>query len=177
MKFELPRTTASFGVYNRREEKNKGSAFDLPFQVTVSAEIIGMLAPAQAEEGVEDTSETLIDELFSEEGYVKRPALNPLSINRKPEGATVTIWDFEHPDDQDSEPLELQPCRLTTLKAEMQSPHQVVLSGKIQYSQYTDDQLVRIDHICDKTFDLAITVEQVDLFEGESQENNEGSEE
>ena len=89
--FKLPRTTATFGVYNRREEKNKGSAFDLPFQVTVSAEIIDMLAPAQDEDGdiQEDGYSGLVEELFSEEGYVKRPALNPLAIHRKPEGATA----------------------------------------------------------------------------------------
>lgn len=166
MKFELPRTTASFGVYNPREEKNKGPAFDLPFEVTVGADVLSMLLPAQEEdpaEGEENVvqigaEDRLIGELYSEEGYVRRPAISPLHINRKPEGVTVTIWD------DNDEPLVLQPCRFTTLQAALQSPHQVVLKGKIQHSEYNDDELVRINALMNSTHDIAWEVEQQDLF-------------
>lgn len=173
MQFELERTTAKFGVFNPREEKNKGNAFDLPFSVTVDQHILAMLAPTGDDE---DTDEALADVMFSNEGYVSRPSLNPLHINRKPEGATIQIWDQEDFGD----PLELKPCNLTTLKAELQSPHQVVLSGKIQHSQYNDNELIRINALMNKSFDLAITIEQTDLFEdpeteaeGEDQETQE----
>ncbi len=43
MKFELTRTTATFGVYNPREEKNKGPACDIPFEVTVGADLLSMV--------------------------------------------------------------------------------------------------------------------------------------
>jgi len=170
MRFELSRTTASFGVYNPRVEKNKGPACDLPFEVTVGADLLSMLVPAQEEdqgEGAENvvtlpTEDRLVAELYSEEGYVRRPAISPLHINRKPEGVTVTIWD-EH--EEDGSPLILKPCRFTTIQAELKSPHQVVLSGKVQYSLYTDEELVRINALMDTTHDIAWEVEQSDLFE------------
>lgn len=170
MRFELSRTTASFGVYNPRVEKNKGPACDLPFEVTVGADLLSMLLPAQEEDHGDApenvvtlvTEDRLVAELYSEEGYVRRPAISPLHINRKPEGATVTIWD-EH--EEDGSPLVLKPCRFTTIQAALQSPHQVVLSGKIQYSLYTDEELVRINALMDTTHDIAWVVEQSDLFE------------
>jgi hypothetical protein len=170
MKFELTRTTATFGVYNPREEKNKGPACDIPFEVTVGADLLSMLVPAQEElpeEGAENvvtlpTEDRLVAELYSEEGYVRRPAISPLHINRKPEGVTVKIWDQEAPD---ADPLVLQPCRFTTLQAELQSPHQIVLTGKIQHSKYSDSELVRISHLMNSTHDISWEIEQGDMFE------------
>lgn len=173
MQFKLERTTAKFGVFNPREEKNKGNAFDLPFSVTVNSNILAMLAPTVDSDAGD---ESLINELFSPEGHVSRPALNPLTINRKPEGAVVKIWDQEDFGD----PLELKPCNLTTLKAELQTPNQVVLSGKIQHSQYNDNELIRINALMNKSFDLYILVEQSDLFDNpdtESEEETKDSEE
>jgi hypothetical protein len=173
MQFELERTTAKFGIFNPREEKNKGNAFDLPFSVTLGAEILAMLAPTT---DAESNDEDLAQELFTKEGHVSRHSINPIHINRKPEGAVVKIWDQE----DFGEPLELKPCTLTTLKAELQTPHHVVLTGKVQYSQYNDNELIRINALMNKSFDLAIHIEQTDLFEnpeGESEEEAEGSEE
>ena len=173
MQFELTRTTAKFGVFNPREEKNKGNAFDLPFSVTLNSDILAMLAPTT---DVDGTDEDLAKELFTEEGQVARPSINPIHINRKPEGAVVKIWDQEDFGDA----LELKPCNLKSLKAELQTPHHVVLTGQIQYSQYTDNELIRINALMTKSFDLAIHIEQSDLFEnpeGESEEKTEGSEE
>jgi hypothetical protein len=175
MKFELTRTTATFGVYNPREEKNKGPACDIPFEVTVGADLLSMLVPAQEQEpgeGAENvvslvTEDRLVAELYSEEGYVRRPAISPLHINRKPEGVMVKIWDQEAPE---AEPLILQPCRFTTLQAALQSPHQIVLTGKIQYSGYTDSELVRINALMNSTHDLAWEIEQQDMFEETSVE-------
>lgn len=158
IQFQLERTTAKFGVFNPREEKNKGAAFDLPFSVTVPASILSMLIPSTDEYG-DDTS--IINELFTEEGHISRPAINPITINRKPEGATVKIWDQEN----FGRPLDLTPCNLTTLKAELQTPHQVILSGKIQHSKYNDQELIRINALMNKSFDLSITIKQTDLFE------------
>jgi len=173
MQFELERTTAKFGVFNPREEKNKGNAFDLPFSVTLGADILAMLAPTT---DVESNDEDLAQELFTKEGQVSRQSINPIHINRKPEGAVVKIWDQE----DFGEPLELKPCTLTTLKAELQTPHHVVLTGKVQYSQYNDNELIRINALMNKSFDLAIHIEQTDLFENpetESEEDAEDSEE
>ena len=173
MQFELTRTTAKFGVFNPREEKNKGNAFDLPFSVTLSADILAMLAPTN---DVDGHDENLAQELFTEEGHVARPSINPIHINRKPEGAIVKIWDQE----DFAEPLELKPCNLKSLKAELQTPHHVVLTGQVQYSQYTDNELIRINALMNKSFDLEITIEQSDLFEDtktESQEEDEDSKE
>ena len=117
--------------------------------------------------------DSLAAELYSEEGHVSRPALNPLSINRKPEGAAVTIWDQE----DFGEPLVLDPCNLTKLKAELKTPHQVVLTGTIQHSQYNDNELVRINALMNKSFDLAIEVEQSDLFDDPKTESKEKAEE
>jgi hypothetical protein len=158
MQFELTRTTAKFGVFNPREEKNKGNAFDLPFSVTVSSDILAMLAPTSDPDS--DDSD-LAQELFSDEGHVSRPSLNPIHINRKPEGATVTIYDQE----DFGNPLLLIPCNLKSLKAELQTPNQVVLTGLIQHSQYNDNELVRINALMNKSFDLEIVVEQTDLFD------------
>ena len=58
--------------------------------------------------------------------------------------------------------------------------HHVVLTGLIQYSQYSDAELIRINAIMNKSFDLEIVIEQSDLFEnteGESEEEAEDSEE
>jgi hypothetical protein len=172
MQFELTRTTAKFGVFNPREEKNKGMAMDVPFTVTMGSEILSMLAPTIDPDSDDDD---LSLQLFSEEGHVARPSINPLHINRKPEGAIVTIWDKE----DFSKPLTLSPCTLTTLKAELQTPNQVVLSGKFQYAQYNDKELCRINALTNKSFDLAIIIEQTDLFEspeGESEEKAQDSE-
>ncbi len=158
MKFELTRTTAKFGVFNPREEKNKGNAFDLPFSVTLGSNILAMLAPTN---DVEGDDEGLSAQLFNDQGHVARPSINPIHVNRKPEGAIVKIWDQE----DFADPLELKPCNLTTLKAELQTPNQVVLTGKIQYSQYTDPELIRINALMNKSFDLEIFIEQSDLFE------------
>lgn len=166
MQFELTRTTAKFGVFNPREEKNKGNAFDLPFSVTLSSDVLAMLAPTTDVDGKDDG---LIEQLFTEEGQVARPSINPIHINRKPEGAIVKIWDQE----DFGEALELKPCNLTTLKAELQTPHHVVLTGKIQYSQYTDPELIRINALMNKSFDLEIMIEQSDLFEDPQTESKE----
>ena len=155
--FHLERTTANFGVFNPREEKNKGAAFDLPFSVTVPASILAMLIPS-IDEFQDDAA--IIDELFSAEGHVTRPALNPIAINRKPEGATVTIWDQE----KFAKPMVLTPCNLNKLKVELQTPHQVVLTGQIQHSKYNDKELVRINALMNKAFDIEIKIEQMDLF-------------
>ncbi len=165
MKFDLKRTTAKFGVFNPREEKNKGNAFDLPFSVTLGSEVLAMLAPTTDHEGAD---EDLAVELFSSDGHVSRPSINPLHINRKPEGAIVEIWDKEDFDQS----LKLQPCSLKDLKAELQTPNQVVLTGKIQYSQYNDKELVRINAIMNKSFDLAIEIEQSDMFEETEEEKS-----
>lgn len=172
MQFELTRTTAKFGVFNPREEKNKGNAFDLPFSVTLGSSILAMLAPTT---DVAGDDEDFAKTLFSEDGHVSRQSINPLHINRKPEGAIVKIWDQE----DFGEELELKPCNLKSLKAELQTPNQVVLTGLIQYSQYSDAELIRINALMNKTFDLQIVIEQPDLFEdpeGESEEQDEGSE-
>ena len=170
MQFELERTTAKFGVFNPREEKNKGPACDIPFQGTVGADLLSMLVPAQEEDpadGAENvvslpTEDRLVAELYSEEGYVRRPAISPLHINRKPEGVKVEIWDQEAPD---ADPLVLEPCRFTTLQAALQSPHQIVMTGKIQYSGYTDSELVRINALMNSTHDIAWKVAQTAMFE------------
>ena len=167
MRFELSRTTASFGILNLRMEKNKGHACDLAFEVTVGADLLSMLVPAQDEhqgEGAENvvpivSEDRLVAELYSEEGYVRRPAISPIHINRKPEGITITIWD-EH-----DEPLVLKPCSFKSIKGALQSPHQLVLSGLIQYPLYTDEELVRLSAIMDTTHDIAWVAEQSDLFE------------
>lgn len=158
MKFELTRTTAKFGVFNPREEKNKGNAFDLPFSVTLGSSVLAMLAPTN---DVDQDDDTLAAVLFTDEGHVARPSINPIHINRKPEGAIVKIWDQE----DFGEPLELKPCNLKSLKAELQTPHHVVLTGLIQYSQYNDAELIRINALMNKSFDLEIFIEQSDLFE------------
>lgn len=165
MQFELTRTTAKFGVFNPREEKNKGNAFDLPFSVTLSSSILAMLAPTT---DVDGDDEDFANTLFSDEGHVSRPSINPIHINRKPEGAIVKIWDQE----DFGTALELKPCNLKSLKAELQTPNQVVLTGMIQYSQYSDAELIRINGLMNKSFDLEIVIEQSDLFEdpeGESE--------
>jgi hypothetical protein len=170
MKFDLKRTTSKFGVFNPREEKNKGNAFDLPFSVTLGSEVLAMLAPTTDHEG-ED--EDLAVELFSADGHVSRPSINPLHINRKPEGAIVEIWDKE----DFAKPLKLQPCSLKDLKAELQTPNQIVLTGKIQYSQYNDKELIRINAIMNKSFDLAIEIEQSDMFQQVEEKTEEKTEE
>jgi len=158
MKFELKRTTANFKMFNPRLEQNKGNAFDLPFDVTIDAKILSMLAPTIDPEG-EDGD--LNVELFTKEGQISRPSINPLHINRKPEGAIVTIWDQEG---TKNPPLELRPCSLKDLKAELRTPNQVVLSGKIQYPKYNDEVLCRINALTNKAYDLAIEIEQADMF-------------
>lgn len=158
MKFELKRTTANFKMFNPRLEQNKGNAFDLPFDVTVDDKILSMLAPTVDPEG-EDGD--LNVELFTKEGQISRPSINPLHINRKPEGAIVTIWDQEG---TNNPPLKLRPCSLKDLKAELRTPNQVVLSGKIQYPKYNDKELLRINALTNKSFDLAIEIEQADMF-------------
>lgn len=172
MQFDLTRTTAKFSGYNPRIEKNKGHAMDISFTVTLGSEILAMLAPTN---DVNGDDEDFAKTLFSEDGHVSRQSINPLHINRKPEGAIVTIWDQE----DFGEPLVIQPCNLKSLKAELQTPNQVVLSGLIQYAQYSDTELCRINALMDKSFDLQIIIEQADLFEnpeGESQKQDEGSE-
>ena len=188
MKFELTRTTAQFGVYNARLEQNVGPACDLPFTVTVGADLLSMLVPAQEEEpgdGADNvvpitTEDRLMAELYSEEGYVRRPAISPLHINRKPEGVTVKIWDQEEPD---ADPLVLKPCRFITIMAKLQSPHQIELTGKIQYSRHSDSELIRISHLMGSTHDISWEIEQGDLFEkddsgeGAGEQNAENPEE
>ena len=179
MRFELLRTTAKFGVYNPREEKNKGPACDIPFEVTVGADLLSMLVPAQEqelEEGAENvvtlpTEDRLVAELYSEEGYVRRPAMSPLHINRKPEGVTVGIWDQEAPD---ADPLVLKPCRFTTLQVQLISPHQLILTGKIQYSKYTDSELIRINALMNSSHDISWEIEQQDLFEEKPEDDGSG---
>lgn len=170
MQFELERTTAKFGVFNPREEKNKGNAFDLPFSVTLGTSVLAMLAPTQDDQ---DEDNALANVLFTQEGHVSRPSINPIHINRKPEGAVVKIWDQE----DFGEPLDLKPCTLKSLKAELQTPNHVVLTGLIQYSQYNDNELIRINALMNKSFDLAIHIEQTDLFENPEAESEEKTEE
>ena len=166
MRFELKRTTANFKMFNPRLEQNKGNAFDLPFDVTVDDKILSMLAPTVDPEG-ED--EDLNVELFTKEGQISRPSINPLHINRKPEGAIVTIWDQEG---TKNPPLKLRPCSLKDLKAELRTPNQVVLSGKIQYPKYNDKELLRINALTNKSFDLAIEIEQADMFQKEDEKES-----
>lgn len=170
MKFELKRTTATFGVFHPREEKNKGMACDIPFKITVGSQFLEMLAPAQRVEGEPDSPDTFINELWTVEGYVRRPALNPMKIHRKPEGAKVTIWD-EASDKKNGKPLVLEPCRLNLKEITLMSPHQFALEGQIQYSQYDDKELARINALVNKNLDIEIFIEQVDMFEDEKKDD------
>jgi hypothetical protein len=174
MRFELKRTTATFGVFHPREEKNKGMACDIPFKITIGAQFLDMLAPAQRAEGEEANPEAFMNELWTAEGYVRRPSLNPLKLYRKPEGATVTIWD-EAADKKNGKPLELKPCNLNLKDAELMSPHQFVLSGQIQYSQYNDKELARINALTGKNLDIEILIEQVDMFDADKDEKKEAA--
>lgn len=164
MQFDLSRTTAKFGVFHPREEKNKGMAVDIPFSITVGVEILDMLMPPQLADGEEASPDALINELFTVEGYPRRPAINPLKIHRKPEGALVEIYD-EKSQGKNGKPLSLKPCSLNKLEIELKSPHQVVLTGQIQYSQYDDKELARINALTSKNYDLTIYIEQVDMFD------------
>lgn len=165
MKFTISRTTAHFGVYNPREEKNNGAACDIPFHITIGAEILGMLCPSVlGDDGMideHDVGESLANELFSDEGYVRRPALNPLSLNRTPEGVEVII----HDDHGRDGPLVLHGCRLKGIVVELQTPFMLKLSGKIQYQKYTDKELLRINGLMNKDYDIEMRVVQSDLFE------------
>lgn len=176
MQFELKRTTATFGVFHPREEKNKGMACDIPFKITIGSQYLDMLAPAQRVEGEADSPDTFINELWTVEGYVRRPALNPLMIYRKPEGARVTIWD-EASDKKNGKPLVLEPCRLNLKKLELKSPHQLVLEGQIQYSQYDDKELARINALVNKNLDIEIFIEQVDMFDDKKKDDEGGKDE
>lgn len=174
MRFEIKRTTATFAVPRIRREKNKGNAADIPFRITTDVHILAMLTPAHVADNEDDNPESWIQELFTSEGYVRRPSINPIKIHRRPEGATVYIFD-EPSQNTKKRSLLLKPCRLVKLQAELKAPYQVVLSGEIQYPQYTDQELIRINALTDKNFDINIVIEQLDMFEQpELNENDEG---
>lgn len=164
MRFELKRTTATFAVPRIRHEINKGNAIDIPFKITCDISLLAMLMPPIPVEGEEPNPDSLINELFTPEGYVRRPSINPVKIHRKPEGATIHIYD-EASKNTKKHALVLKPCSLSKLEAELKAPHQVVLSGAIQYPKYNDNELIRINALTNKNFDLTIVIEQLDMFE------------
>lgn len=189
IEFKIARTTAKFS--NKYQGRIQGSgdnkAFDLSFHLTTSADLLPTLLPAAIqkpddEEGPkkvhkDDQKDRIVQELFSVEGYVKRPYISPITIHRKPEGLRIWIWDQE----DFSEALELYPCSMKNLKVELQSPHQIVFHGLIQCANYNNNELIRINAIIGKQFDIAWEVDHSDLFgsdysEGESEEENEDSE-
>lgn len=173
MRFDLKRTTATFGVFHPRNEKNKGMACDIPFRCTVGVEMIEMLMPAQRQEGEDENPTAFIDELFSAEGYVRRPSINPIRIHRKPEGALVEIYDTKS-ESKNGKPLKLEPCTLNKLEITLQSPHQLVLTGQIQYSKYDDKELTRINALNEKSFDMTIFIEQADMFDSPPSNDDQG---
>ena len=163
MQFDIPRSTATFGVFHPRNEKNKGMACDIPFRITIDCHFLPMLAPPMLMDGEVDDPEKLINEFWTAEGYVRRPHLSPMEIHRWPEGVDVTIFDEQA--EKKKGALHLQGCTLNKLKIEMQSPHQMVLSGQIQHAKYNDKELVRINALSAKTFDLSMSIPQSDLFD------------
>lgn len=174
MRFELKRATATFGVFHPREEKNKGMAVDIPFRVTTDAiDMLPMLMPAQIMENESEFSqETFLKELFTPEGHPRRPSINPIAVHRKPEGASVWIWD-EASGGRKKDALMLKPCSLRKIIVTLQTPFQLAISGQIQYSQYNDEELVRLNSLSNKSFDLAVLIEQFDMFDAEESQQTE----
>jgi hypothetical protein len=170
MEFEIPRSTATFAVFHPRNEKNKGMACDIPFRITIDCKYLPMLAPPQLMDGETDNPDSFINEFWTPEGYVRRPHLSPMEIHRWPEGVSVQIFDEQA--EKKKGALKLEGCTLNKLKVEMRSPHQIVLSGQIQYAKYNDKELVRINALSAKTFDLQMAIPQSDLFEAKDDKNS-----
>lgn len=168
MKFELGRTMAYFAKkYQGRIQGAEDHAIDISFSITTDADVLLMLAPAiivkEDDSGEEKRTkargkDNLVEELFSKEGYVKRPSLSPIAIHRKPEGISVTIHD------QEKNPMTLVGCSFKNLSIELKSPKQVVVSGLIQYARYNNNELIRINSIMGKHVDIEWFAEQDDLF-------------
>lgn len=173
MKFELPRTTASFAKkVQERIQGEDDKALDISFSITTDTGILPMLFPAQVqvqpsdEDGEPEVKldtkrkDRLVEELFSKEGYVRRPAISPLTVHRKPEGLTVKIHDQE----LSGEPMTLTGCSMKNLTVTLKSPNQVVLAGLLQYPRYDNNDLLRLNAIMGKLADIEWSADQDDLF-------------
>lgn len=162
MQFNIPRTSAEFGVINvRKERRGKNEtveAEDVPFEIVGGIEILDMLFPHEVDEGA------LASVLFSEQGHVAIPTVK-LSSKRKPEGLTVKIYDLGN------DYLELKGCRLTPPEVKLGTPNQVTLTAKIQISEPTDDTMNRLRRLMDETAEIEIESENRDLFEDTSEES------
>jgi hypothetical protein len=164
-RFKFPRATTSFGVFNPREEKNKGKACDIPFTFSAQADLLGMLAPdlgidIRDEKEDEDITLAFLGELYDDAAVVRRPSLSPLHINRKPEGVTVRIYDKGK-----KEPLTLSNCRVKNIIVELKAGMNIEVSGMIQYPQYHDAELLRINNLMNSQADMEMEASQSDLFD------------
>lgn len=185
VEFNLDRTTATFAKKYQGRVQGSGDdkAFDLSFRLTTSADTLPMLIPASIQKpdgddskkkpAKEDQKDRIVQELFSVEGYVKRPHISPINIHRKPEGLRIWIWDQEDFGDE----LVLYPCSMKNLKVALQSPHQIVLHGLIQYAHFNNNELIRLNAIIGKSLDIAWEVDQSDLFSSDDSSDPEGESE
>lgn len=153
--FNISRRTAAFTHLNIRGEnhgKKKIPAVDLSINFTGKAEeILDILVPSPA-----DKDNSTSEFFFTESGHLRVPTINPIAINRSPEGLSFTIFDRK-------DPMVFREGKATGFVIELQEGGTIKVNCKLQGIP-DDGYTERLKKIVFGSIELAIESEQDDLF-------------
>jgi hypothetical protein len=93
--FKIPRRMAAVTGLNIRTEnhgKDKVKAVDISLMFTGDLKLLDQLIPSPKDQD-NKTSEFF----FTEDGHLRIPTVNPVKINRNPEGLSVSLYDRKEP--------------------------------------------------------------------------------
>ena len=169
MKFDFTKRSAAIGKINLREEHHgddKKLAVDVPLRFAITMKEFDMVAPCQ---GVK-LSKILFDEK-------KRPVthlLSPLSIHRKPEHITLTI--YHHQLEEAKRKLVFKDVTIKGISIEIEDGGTLTLDCKAQFRPTAKDREHLIDCMGEsRNFECFAT--QAELFQKEEDEEGEEAEE
>lgn len=133
-------------------KKKKGpKAVDISLKFTGDYDLLDLLLPLP-EDGNGDAS----DFFFNDDGHVRLPTIEPLSLNRTPEGLAVTMYDRK-------EPLELQNANAKDFVVAFKEGGSIEVTCKVQ-AILERGYVERLKDILSDSVEVEITSEQEDLF-------------
>lgn len=152
--FQIPRRMAAISNLNIRTEKHGSEnvkAVDITTTFTGDASILDLLVPSP-----KDKDNLTSEFFFSEDGHLRVPTMNPVKLNRNPEGLMFSIFDRK-------EPMVFREGSAKGFEIEFQEGGTVKIKCTLQGipdAGYTE----RLKNALSSTVEVLIESEQDDLF-------------
>lgn len=162
MKFSISRRMAAITGLNIRVEnhgKEKKKAVDVSIAFTGDAKLLDQLIPIQ-----EDNDNCASEFFFTEDGRLRAPTLNPIPINRHPEGLTVTFHDRKE------NPIVLGSAAVKGMQIEFNEGSSIKVTCKVQ-GLPDKGYIERLKDILGGSSEVSMEADQEDLFSLPAQED------